>query len=169
VPEIGEVDVSRLLALTTELLLANPYGFLITSAADGQSHTRLVHHLRADVEAELWFGTSPRSRKAVEAASTRQAAYAVEDRGRFAYVVLYGPIEVIDDIGTRESMWEEGLRTFFPSGPLGDDFVLLHLIPTRVELMTFADGIHPDPYGLLPAAAERARNGWATVAADRSP
>ncbi|MFC4534760.1 hypothetical protein [Sphaerisporangium dianthi] len=50
--------------------------------------------------------------------------------------------------------------SFFPDGPAGNDFVLIRLRPHRVELMDFSRKIHPDPCGLVPAAAERREGSW---------
>ena len=50
-----------------------------------------------------------------------------------------------------------------PDGPEGDDFVLIRLVPRRIELMSFADRIHPEPYGLKEAVLERRDDGWARV------
>jgi general stress protein 26 len=93
--------------------------------------------------------------------------YAVEDRAAFAYVAAQATGTLIRDEEERAARWQEGLAAFFPDGPRGDDFVLLRLSPVGLELMSFAHGIHPDPYGLLPAVLERSDDGWAVVPAHR--
>ena len=52
------------------------------------------------------------------------------------------------------------LRAFFPGGPLGDDVVLVHGAAQRVEVMSFAHAIHPDPYGLAARTFKRSGEGW---------
>ncbi len=150
-----------------ELLVSNPYGFLISHAANG--NTRLVYHLGMSSGSELWIGTSPRSRKVADLRTAPGVTYAVEDQKRFAYVALYGDAEVVADPEALEARWVPDLMAFFPDGPLGGDFVLLRLAPWRIELMSFAESVHPDPYGLLPAALTReGRSGkWHMVQADR--
>lgn len=105
-------------------------------------------------DAGVWIGTSPRSRKVREVRQRPAVTYAVEDRAAFAYTAVRGRAELIEDIDLRRARWEPGLRAFFPGGPDGDDFVLLHVVPSTVEVMSFAHGVHPDPYGLRAAAVD---------------
>jgi general stress protein 26 len=155
--------MSELVALAESIVGASPYGVLITNGGS-DPHARVVQHLSVGPDCEIWIGTSPRSRKAAEVAAVGRAVYLVEDRPSFAYVSLEGRAEVVADDHERQARWHDGLRTFFPGGPLGDDFVLLHLVPSRLELMSFAHRIHPPPYGLAAATAERGPDGWRDAA-----
>jgi general stress protein 26 len=148
------------------LLRANPYGFLVTISDTGRPHARLVQHLAVDDDATIWIGTSPRSRKAADIAHHAEVTYAVEDRGKFAYAAVSGTASLIADEASRRRYWEKGLRAFFPGGPAGEDFVIIRISGARIELMDFADGIHPDPYGLVPALAMH-REAWQLEPADR--
>ncbi len=134
-------------------LRSHAYGFLATAAGSGPG-LRLVQHLKVDDDATVWIGTSPRSRKAREIASAPRVAYAVEDRTNFAYATVLAAAVVVTEIHLRRSLWEPGLSAFFPDGPDGDDFVLLRLASVEVEVMSFADGVHPHPYGLKAAVAK---------------
>lgn len=139
-----------LLPVALRTLRSYPYGFLVTTGESCPS-VRLVQHLRVDDDATVWIGTSPRSRKAQEVADSPRVVYAVEDRPRFAYASLTATVNVVTDHALRCSLWEPGLQAFFPDGPDGDDFVLLRLAPVEIELMSFAEGVHPAPYGLKAA------------------
>ncbi|WP_282783390.1 MULTISPECIES: pyridoxamine 5'-phosphate oxidase family protein [unclassified Nocardia] len=145
---------NQLFATTREMLRTTPYGFLSTSAA-GRVHTRLVQHAGVDADGTIWIGTSPASRKAADIARSPEVTYAVEDRAAYAYACVYATATVVDDLEERKARWVNGFDMFFPDGPEGDDFVLLRLRPTAVEVMDFTREIHPDPYGLVPARAER--------------
>jgi general stress protein 26 len=166
-PASALLSADQLLAVVDDVLASNPYGFLVSDPATG--HTRLVRHQWEGVGCELWIGTSPRSRKVADVRSSGRVSYAVEDRTRFAYVALYADAEIVADGAVLEARWTPELLTFFPDGARGGDFVLLRLVPWRIELMSFAASIHPEPYGLLPAALTRGdRAGeWQVVPADR--
>lgn len=152
----------RVFDTALKLLRNNPYGFL-TTVHDGRPCSRLVQHLSVEDDATLWIGTSPVSRKAGQLAANPEVLYAVEDRGDLAYVVVYGAARLVDDLDERRRLWDPGAIAFFPDGPEGDDFVLIRLVPRRIELMSFADRIHPEPYGLKEAVLERRDDGWARV------
>ncbi|WP_306361236.1 pyridoxamine 5'-phosphate oxidase family protein [Nocardia sp. CC227C] len=146
----------ELFAAAREMLRTTTYGFL-TTVADGRVHTRLVQHAGVDADDTIWIGTSPKSRKAADIAASPEVTYAVEDRPGIAYACVYATATIVDDPEERKARWVNGFELFFPGGPEGDDFVLLRLRPTAVEVMDFTREIHPDPFGLVPARAERAR------------
>jgi general stress protein 26 len=166
----------RLLESAVRTLRANPYGFL-TTVGDGRPHTRLVQHVTVAGDGTVWIGTSPRSRKVADIvgnivgniAGDPAVTYAVEDRGAFAYVSLQARAEVVRDEADLGAHWIDDLVAFFPGGPRGGDFVLVKLRPARIELMNFAEGLHPDPYGLVPVVIERQGPSWTTVPAVRAP
>ncbi|MEU8900610.1 pyridoxamine 5'-phosphate oxidase family protein [Nocardia sp. NPDC048505] len=144
----------ELFTFATEIVRASKYGFLTTTAA-GVPHTRLVQTMQVDADGTIWIGTSPESRKAREIAAQPEVSYAVEDRATLAYTCLYATAEIIDDTVESNAKWQPGYEVFFPGGPDGGDFVLLRLRPHAAEVMDFTRQIHPAPYGLVPARAER--------------
>lgn len=155
------VDTTGLVRAALLILRGNPSGFPSTRS-DADLHTRLVQHLRVDDDCGVWVGTSPGSRKAAEIRRDPAVTVAVEDRGRFAFATVVGRAGLVTDHELRQEVWREGdLAPFFPAGPLGDDFVLVHVRADRLELMDFAAGIHPDPFGPVPVAVVRSGDGWA--------
>lgn len=155
-----------LLKIVLEALRAHPFGFLSTLGRE-RVHTRLVEHLAVDDDFGVWIGTSPRSRKVAQVAGRPEVTYAVEDRAGVGAVVLQARARVVADERERAARWRDGLAPFFPGGPGGDDFVLLALRPYRIEVMSFGQGVHPEPYGLVPAVAAWDGEGWRVVPAER--
>jgi len=155
-----------LMKIAVETLRAHPFGFLSTLGRD-RVHTRLVEHLAIDDDLGVWIGTSPRSRKVAQVAGRPEVTYAVEDREGAGAVTLQARARVVTDERERAARWRDDIAPFFPGGPRGDDFVLLALRPYRIEVMSFAQGVHPEPYGLVPAVAAWDGEGWRVVAAER--
>lgn len=151
------------MATGVALLRASLYGFLATTNEGGAPSVRLVQPLRVDDGAGVWVGTSPRSRKHAEIVRRPTASFAVEDRARFAYVTVSGAARIVVDEAERVARWADGLEAFFPAGPTGDDFVLVHLETERIELMDFSKDIAPDPYGLVPAVVELRGGRWSVI------
>jgi general stress protein 26 len=150
------------------MLRARPYVFLCTPAVDGSVSVRQVQPFLDDDALDLWVGTSPRSRKVAEIESSGRATVALDDPAAAAAASLRCTATVVDDLDVRLARWDEATgRAFFPDGPDGDDFVLIHLVPTRIELIDFANEITPEPYGLVPAVIELVDGSWVGVTADR--
>jgi general stress protein 26 len=119
-------------------------------------HTRLVEHVAVDDDGTVWIGTSPRSRKVAQVGRRPEVTYAAEDRDGVGAVVMQARAEVVDDERERAARWQDDLIAFFPEGPRGGDFV-----------MNFAHGVHPEPYGQVPAVIAWDDDGRRTVPAER--
>ncbi len=102
-----------LLATAVRILRSQPYGFLATTGANGPD-VRLVQHLRIDDDATVWIGTSPVSRKAVQVRASAGASYAVEDRSCFAYTVVRGLAELVEDGQLCDELWDPGSGGLLP-------------------------------------------------------
>ncbi|MYW01942.1 pyridoxamine 5'-phosphate oxidase family protein [Streptomyces sp. SID3343] len=152
-----------MLDAAVRIVRARPYGSLATTDADGRPRVRIVQHLAVEDDATVWFGTSPRTRKAAELTARPEVCYSVlrDDGKASAYAALYARAEVIADPAELRARWIDELAPFFPAGPAGGDIVLVRLAPHRVEVLDFGAGIHPDPFGLAAAITERGPGGWA--------
>jgi general stress protein 26 len=155
---LSKCRVDALLDAATRIVDDNPYGFLATVADEVQM--RLVRHLSRDGLETIWIGTSPESRKAAAITRTASATYAVEDGARFAYVSLQCTATLVGDPAALRAQWTPSLEAFFPAGPVASSFILICLQPKQLEVMSFADRIHPEPYGLRSAVARRVGHGW---------
>ena len=144
----------------TDMLATHPYGFLVSAGNGGRPHARLVAHSGVDRDLSIWIGTSPASRKVTEIERAGQATYAVEDRASFASLAMSGIATIESEVEVRVARWNEDFRPFFPDGPEGNDFVLIHLVPDEIELIDFANGVHPDPYGLVSQRYIDTTDGW---------
>ncbi len=153
-------DVDALLSLVHAALGSHPYGFLATTGDGGVPHARLVQHVAVEADLTLWFGTSPASGKVRELRRSPRATYAVENRPSFAAASLTGNVTIVDDPAARRSHWADGFDAFFPAGPTGEDYVALKLVPEEVELIDFAHGVHPTPYGLASQRLTRDQGHW---------
>jgi len=160
------LEADDLLKIVRATLRDHTFGFLSTLGRD-RVHTRLVEHLAVDDDLGVWLGTSPRSRKVAQVAARPEVTYAVEDREGVGAVTLQARTRIVIGERERTARWRDDLAPFFPGGPRGDDFVLLALRPYRVEVMSFAQGVHPEPYGLVPAVAAWDGEGWRIVPAER--
>lgn len=155
-------DDNGMRAEAHRMLTQTTYGFLVTIRA-GVPAARLTEHLAVDDDLTLWIGTSPASRKAAEIAANPATAYTVEDRDALGYVSAMGRASIDTSLERRRELWRPHLERFFPSGPEGDDFVLVRVATERVELMSFGAGIHPDPLGLASATLVRSDTGPGTT------
>ena len=86
----------------------------------------------------LWIATGPETAKAKEirenGAVDIQFQVAPED---FVHLMVRGRAEVLSDQPTKDRIWDVmdyDLSQFFPDGPGSDDYCLIRVEPSRVEL-----------------------------------
>jgi general stress protein 26 len=126
----------------------------------GQMHTRLMQPFPPEEDLTLWFGTSPRSRKIQDIQQQPRVTVAVHQAAANSYVTLVGQAQLEDDLTARWQRWREEWRAFFPAGPAGEDYVLLRVVPSRLEVLNFVRQVTPIPFGLRPAVLVRHGDGW---------
>ena len=154
--------------ITAELLLENAkssmrsaeYCILITLGDSGEANARLVQPFEPEADMTIWVGTWSKSRKVREIQKDGRVTLAFHDKENTAYVTLLGSAQIENDISQKRKYWREEWLGFIPQGPDGDDYVLVKFIPLRIELMSFASGVLPKPYGLKPAVVVRSEDLW---------
>lgn len=120
------------------------FAYLATVDAEGRPHASKV---APAVDGDwLWIATRASSRKARNIAATGRAALMWEPR---AEVYVDADAELVDDLATRERIWQSGLFPFplesFFGSPDHPDFVLARLAPTRALVLSMSDdGIRRD-------------------------
>ena len=154
--------------ITAELILetakssmrSEEYCMLITLGEAGEANARLVQPFEPEPDMTIWVGTWSKSRKVREIQKDSRVTLAFYDRDSTAYVTLLGLAGIENDLNKKRKYWREEWIGFIPQGPEGDDYVLVKFIPFRIELMSFANGVLPQPYGLKPAVVIRLEDLW---------
>lgn len=155
-----QITAERVLEAARASIKIAGYCFLITLSESGEAHARLVEPFEPEQDWTIWFGTGSDTRKVGEIQKDSRVSVAVHDAKATAYVTLIGSAQVERDIDMKRKYWRDEWTAFTPGGPEGDDYVLIKFIPSRIELMNFARGILPKPYGLRPAILVRSGDSW---------
>jgi general stress protein 26 len=96
-----ELSVTTVLAIARNIMRTARYSFLITQGPQEHPNARLMEHFPPEADLTLWFGISPRSRKAAEIRANPQVTVAFQNEAENAYVVVKGSAEIIDDVAQR--------------------------------------------------------------------
>ncbi|MFN8126005.1 MAG: pyridoxamine 5'-phosphate oxidase family protein [Candidatus Nanopelagicales bacterium] len=156
---MSDLTVEAILAGARRIVAEAPLGWLITSGTDAQVHARVMQPFPVGDDLVLWFGTSPSSRKVADVAATGHGTAGFSSADGAGYVTATGPVEMITDPATLHRLWREDWDRFFPGGP-ETGYVVLKLSPRRIEVLDFAHGIAPPPFGAVAAAVEWRGTEW---------
>jgi general stress protein 26 len=80
-----------------------------------------------------------------------------------AYVTIVGTAVLDSNQELKRKYWRSYWSDMYPGGPDNDDYILIKIVPIRVEFMNFTNAALPQPYGLKPNGVERKDGVWKEV------
>lgn len=148
------------LASAHETINKTKYCFMISSGASGWNSARYVEPIVESDFSALWIGTNPNLRKIKEIQDNSKVTLAFGNHQERASIVVYGEASLETDIALRRKYWKGVWRLFFPSGPAGEDYVLIKICPLKMEIMSFHRNIIQEPFGLKPIILHYQNSEW---------
>ena len=76
------------------------------------------------------------------------------DPGAQGYVTMIGKATLVSDPAEKARRWKEDWRAFYKDANRGDDYVLIRVAPSRLEVVSDTHGILNDPQTWRPAAVD---------------
>ena len=116
---------------------------LITIGDLGQPQARIVDPLEPDSRFAVYIATNPLSRKVGEIGRDPRVTLLYFDAARSAYVTLIGAASEVPGALKKEHGKKEW-EAFFPAGK-PETWTLYRIVPSRVEVVSAADGLNGDP------------------------
>lgn len=148
------------LAAVRSLLHDVPYAFLISHGVTPWANARLVQPLCDPTTLEVWIGTRADLRKVRDVTHNPYVTVAFQSSAHHASLALYGIAEIRTELDLRERCWLDTWAMFFPDGPAHPNYVLVHVVPLRLEVMSFKHKVVGEPFGLAPAVLVRREGQW---------
>ena len=147
-------DKERVLTAAAELMRSAGLCALVTLDAGGAPQARAMQPFPPEKDLTIWMATNARTRKVDEIRKDpRVTLYYLAPDGT-GYVTLRGRATVVDDPAEKSKRWMPSWDAFYDDANRGSDYVLLRVIPSRIEVVSAAHGIAVDPKGWKPAIVE---------------
>lgn len=141
-----------LLAAAREIMDASRYCALVTLDQSGHPRVRTMDPFEPDSNMVVWLGTDRRTRKVQEIANDPRVTlyyFAPEADG---YVSLHGTARLVDDPVEKTRRWKPEWGQFYPDREAS--YLLIEVLPARVEVISYRRGITGDPDTWRPASVE---------------
>lgn len=161
---MGVQQPEKLLATAREIMKEADYCFFMSHGESGEINARLMHPFTPDAEFNVWLGASPNSRKVREILKQSKVTLAFLNPRSTAYVTIVGNAALDSDPELKRKYWRSYWTDMYPGGPDNSDYILIKIIPYRVEFMNFTNAALPQPYGLKPNGLEKKAGTWVEVA-----
>jgi len=141
------------------------YCFFMTHGESGEINARLMHPFEPDADLNVWLGAGPESRKVREILRQNKVTLTFLNPRSTAYVTIVGTANLDSTPELKRKYWRSYWSDMYPGGPEADQYVLIKVVPTRIEFMNFANAALPQPYGLKPNGLEKKGGAWVEIEA----
>lgn len=137
----GTPPRARVIAAATDVMQTARYATLITIGDDGHPQARIVDPFAPDEEFTIWIATNPLTRKVGEIGRDPRVTLLYFNPAAAEYVTVLGTATLVADSAERARHWKEEWTAFYKDGPRGDDFLLIRVQPTRLEVVSPRHGL----------------------------
>ena len=130
------------------------YATFVTLDAGGYPQARIVDPFEPEGDLVIWVATHARSRKVGQVAASSKATLLYFDPAGQSYVTVIGNATLVRDAAEKAKRWKEEWAAFYKDRNTGDDYVLIRIVPTRLEVVSEALGMRNDPETWRPVILE---------------
>jgi len=130
------------------------YATLVTLDAGGHPQGRIVDPFEPEGDFAIWIATNARSRKTGQLEASSKATLVYFDVASQSYVTVIGHATLVRDPAEKAKRWKEEWAAFYRDRNKGDDYVLIRMTPTRLEIVSEALGMRNDPETWRPVVLE---------------
>ena len=135
-------DVSKAARAIIEKAL---FATMVTVGADGAPQSRIVDPFPPEGEFTVWIATTGASRKVAEIQRDPRVALTYFDPSAPGYVTLTGIAAIVRDPVEKARRWKDAWVGFYKDKNRGDDYTLIRVTPTRLEISSPNQGMNNDP------------------------
>ena len=121
------------------------YATLITLDAKSAPQARVVDPFPVEDNWIVWIATTSASRKVAEIRREPRVALSYFDTQDQGYVTLTGTAAIVRDPVEKAKRWKDEWAAFYKDKNRGDDYTLIRLTATRLEVSSPSRGMNNDP------------------------
>lgn len=150
----AESNSSAALAAAREVVKKAGNCGLVTVDEAGQPRVRTMDPFPPDENWRVILATNSSTRKVEEIRNNPHVALYYFDPDSPGYVTLMGRARLVDDQESKDKYWKETWKAYYRDENRGDDYLLIEVAPSKLEVMSISHGIAADPLGWKPAVVK---------------
>jgi general stress protein 26 len=133
-----------LLAAAREIMDAARYCTMVTNGADAQPQARIVDAFSPDTQFVVWIATNPLTRKVAELRANPRVTLLYYHAPTQEYVTLQGTATFSSAPADKAAHWKADWAKLYQDEYRGADYLLIKVVPSRLEIVSVARGINND-------------------------
>lgn len=134
-----------ILVVARTIIAEARYATFVTNDPSGQPHSRIVDPFAPEKDFAIWIGTNAATRKLAHLAANPRVTLLYFDPPRQHYVSVLGTAVAVRDRGQKSRRFKPEWKAFYANGAEGDDYVLIKVTATRLEVVAESLGMTNDP------------------------
>jgi general stress protein 26 len=119
------MDKQEAMAEGLQLIERSEICLLGTNGGDGFPNIKAVMNAKHEGMNKIWFSTNTSSRRVQQLKKDNRACvYYVDDKD-FKGLMLTGTMQILQDLKSRQMLWEDGNEKYYPLGVEDPDYTVL--------------------------------------------
>ncbi len=102
----------------------------------------------------MWIATNRLTRKVAQIRQDPRVTLLYFNAAAAEYVTVLGTATLVTDSSEKAAHWKEEWADYFKGGPGGEDYLLLRVRPTQLEVLSPGRGLVPDPITWRPVTVD---------------
>lgn len=147
-------DRAQVLKAAREIMQAARYCVLVTLGEDGHPQARIMDPFLPEGDMTIWAATNSLTRKVGEIKKDPRVTLVYFDSAKMAYVTLLGTAALVSNAGEKAKHWKDEWAKIYKDGSRSDEYLLIRIKPTRLEISSAAHGLNNDPKTWKPVIIE---------------
>lgn len=147
-------DRAAVLTVATGIMQRARFCALITLGPDGHPQSRMVDAFEPGADMAVWVATNPATRKVAEIRKDPRVTLSYFDPNSMGYVTLVGRAAIVTDAAEKAKRWKDDWAALYRDKNRGDDYMLIKVMPLRLEVSAEGEGVRNDPKTWRPAIVE---------------
>lgn len=149
-------DIATILYVGRQIITAAGCASLITIDEVGLPSSRPVRTFPSDdALTKITIPTDSNSRKTQQAERNPRVLLGYLDLPSRGYVTVIGNAELNDRPEDKQAIWVDQFSAFWPDGPEAESFLLIDVIPERIEMRSYTQDVAQDPTRWTPVTLQR--------------
>jgi general stress protein 26 len=130
---------------------------LVTVGEDGQPQARIMDPFAPEDDFTIWLATRSTTRKVGQIEKDPRVTLLYFDHADLSEVTVLGKAELVRDPAEKARHWNPAWRGFYEDENRGDDYLLIRVTPSHLEIVSPARGLGSDPQTWRPIMLDLSR------------
>jgi len=152
-PQAATPDRPQVIKAARDVMQKARFCTLVTVGEDGHPQARVVDPFLPEDDMTVWLATNPVTRKVAQIRKDPRVTLLYFDAGGHAYVTVLGRAELVRD-PAESKHWKEEWAPLYKDKSRGDDYLLIRVRPTRLEIVSDSHGLSNDPQTWRPVVLD---------------